>query len=158
MAQARAGLEIVVFDLGQQRFGLMIDDVERVLRAVALTPLPNAASLVEGLFCMAGAPIAVLDIRKRFGLPPKPIDVDDLLIVTRAGDRRVAIRAERGAGVVKIDPAGVRDAKSIAAMDPQISGVATLSDGVVLVHDPGAFLTQAEAVELDRLIPEPTTP
>jgi purine-binding chemotaxis protein CheW len=151
MVRAQAVLEIVVFELGRQRYGLMIDDVERVLRAVALTPLPNAPAIIEGLISVAGSPVAVLDIRKRFGLRPKPIDVDDVLIMTRAGDRQVAIRANRVIGVVKVDPADVRDAKTIAPMDPQIAGVATLPDGVVLLHDPRAFLTQAEAVDLARL-------
>jgi purine-binding chemotaxis protein CheW len=152
MAQAQAGLEIVVFELRRQRFGLRIDDVDRVLRAVALTPLPNAPAIVEGLISVAGAPVVVLDIRTRFGLRSTPIDVDDMLIITRVGDRRVAIRADRVIGLIKVDQADVREAKTIAPMAPQIVGVATLPSGVVLLHDPQAFLTQAEAVELAALM------
>jgi purine-binding chemotaxis protein CheW len=158
MAQAKAGLEIVVFDLGRQRFGLLAEDVERVLRAVALTPLPNAPAIVEGLISIAGAPVAVLDIRKRFSLGSKLIDVNDLLIITRAGERRVAVRADRALGVVKIDQADVRDAKAVAPMGPQIAGVVALPDGVVLIHNPQAFLTQAETIDLAKLIPEPVAP
>jgi purine-binding chemotaxis protein CheW len=159
MVQAQAVLEIVVFDLGQLRCGLVAADVERVVRAVTLTPLPNAPAIVEGLINIAGAPVAVLDIRKRFGLHLKPLEVDDVLVITHAGDRRVAIRADRVIGIIKIDPADIRDASTVAPMDPQIAGVAMLPDGVVLLHDPKAFLAQAEAIELDTLISaEPVAP
>ncbi len=151
MVRAQAVLEIVAFELGRQRCGLVVDDVERVIRAVALTPLPNAPAVIEGLISVAGVPVAVLDIRKRLGLSPKPIHVDDVLVITRAGDRRVAIRADRVLGLVKVDQTDVRAAKTIAAMDLQIAGVAMLPDGVVLLHDPQAFLTQAEAAELAKL-------
>lgn len=151
MAGAQATVEFVAFDLGRQRCGLIVADVERVLRAVALTPLPNAPTIVEGAINVAGAPVAVLDIRKRFGFRPKPMDVDDVLIVTRAGDRRVAIRADRASGIVKVDAADIHDVKTVAPMGAQVVGVATLPDGIILIHDPRAFLTQVEASELDRL-------
>ena len=156
MVEAQAALEIVVFALGQERFGLAVRDVERVLRAVASTPLPNAPAIVEGVVSLAGEPVAVLDLRGRFALPPKPVEITDMLIVTRAAGRRVAIRADRVAGVVKVAAADIRAAETVAPMAVQIAGVAMLPDGVVLLHDPDAFLTQSEAVELAALTTPPS--
>lgn len=159
MAKVQAGIEIVVFDIGRQRFGLAVDHVDRVLRAVALTPVPNAPAIVEGLINIAGTPLAALDLRKRFGLRAKPVDASDVLVVARAGGRKVAIRADRAMGVVKVGPAEVSDPRTILAGDVPIAGVAVLQDGLVLVQDPEAFLTQSEALELDRVMaPEAAAP
>lgn len=158
MAGRQASVEIVAFDLGRRRFGLIVDDVERVLRAVALTPVPNAPAVIEGLINVAGAPVAVMDLRKHLGLRPKSIDVDDVLIVTRASGRRVAIRADRAAGVLTVDAADVHDTAALGPMGPHLAGLAALPDGIMLIHDPRAFLTQAEATEIDRLICEPLAP
>ena len=156
MAGRQAIVEIVAFDLGRQRCGLIAADVERVLRAVAVTPLPNAPAVIEGLISIAGAPVAVVDFRKRLGLRPKSIELDDVLIVTRAGDRRVAIRADRAAGVIKVAAADIHDTTALGPLGTQVGaaqvvGVATLPDGIILIHDPQAFLTQAEAAELAGL-------
>jgi purine-binding chemotaxis protein CheW len=151
MAGSKAIVEIVAFDLGRLRCGLIAADVERVLRAVAMTPLPNAPAVIEGLISIAGSPVAVVDIRKRLGLRPKSIDLADVLIVTRAGDRRVAIRADRAAGVIKVAAADIHDATAVGPMAAQVVGVATLPDGIILIHDPRAFLTQAEAADLAGL-------
>lgn len=158
MAGSKGTVEIVALDLGRQRCGLIVADVERVLRAVASTPLPDAPAVIEGLISVAGAPVVVVDIRKRLGLRPRSIALDDVLVITRAGERRLAIRADRAAGVVKIPAADIHDATAVGAIGAQVAGVAMLPDGIILIHDPQAFLTQAEAAELDRLVGEPVAP
>jgi purine-binding chemotaxis protein CheW len=158
MAGSQATVEIVAFDLGRQRCGLMVADVERVLRAVALTPLPNAPAVIEGVISLAGAPVAVVDLRKRLGLPAKAIDLDEVLLVTRAGARRVAIRADRAVGLVKAAAADLHDTAEVGPMAAEIAGVVTLPDGILLLHDPRAFLTQAEAAALDRLALQSVAP
>lgn len=156
MVQVGTALEIVAFELDRQRFGLVVHDVERVLRAAASTPLPKAPAIVEGVLSLAGDPIPVLDLRARFELPSRPVGLTDMLIVTRAADRRVAIRADRVTGVIKVAAAAIREAKTVAPMAVQIAGVAVLPDGVVLLHDPAAFLTQSEAIELAKLTAAPS--
>jgi purine-binding chemotaxis protein CheW len=41
--------EILIFEVGGQRFGLSTADVRELLRAVTQTPLPRAPAIVEGV-------------------------------------------------------------------------------------------------------------
>ena len=147
-------LQLLSFEVDRQSFGLPLGGVERVLRAVASTPLPKAPPVIEGFINLGGAPVAVLDLRRRFDLAPKPVDLTDMLIVARAGDRRVAVRADRVMGVVKVDPEEVRDPARLTVMADPVAGLAVVADGVVLIQDPEAFLTHAEAIGLDRAMAE----
>jgi purine-binding chemotaxis protein CheW len=147
-------VQIVSFEMDRRRFGVPAAAVERLLRAAAVTPTPGAPDVVEGVLDLAGAPVAVLDLRRRFGLRRKPMALSDVLIVTRSTSRRIALRADRVIGMQTINQADLHPPAAVAPMALQIAGVALLPDGVVLVQDPDAFLTAAEGAELDAALAE----
>jgi purine-binding chemotaxis protein CheW len=90
-----------------------------------------------------------LDIRARFHQSPKEIDIHDHLILARAGDRQVALRVDRAVDLVRIPDKDVDRTAELMPGSEYIKGVARLSDGLVLIHDLGAFLTEAESADLD---------
>ena len=60
-------------DAGADRTGLVGAEVQQVVRAVTIAPLPRAPAIVEGVINLRGALIPVLDIRARFDLPAKKL-------------------------------------------------------------------------------------
>src|SRR5712691_9905367 len=84
-AVAQTPGDILLFEVGGQRYGLPVADVRELLRAVTLTALPGAPSIVEGAVNVRGTVVPVLDIRQRFRLPAKPPAHTDHLIVASAG-------------------------------------------------------------------------
>ena len=88
-------LEVVVFEVGGRRYGLLASDVRELVRVAALLPLPRAPAVVEGILNLRGRVVPVYDIRSRFGLPPKAVELTDHLIVAQAGERLVAVRVDR---------------------------------------------------------------
>jgi chemotaxis signal transduction protein len=122
---------------------------------VATTPAPKAPPVIAGMISVAGEPVAVLDLRRRLGQRPKPVALDDVLMLARVRGRRVAIRADRVTGIVEVDPADVRAAGRVTAMAAEVAGVVALPEGLLLINDPDAFLDEAEAAGLDRLAAGP---
>jgi purine-binding chemotaxis protein CheW len=88
-------LEILVFEVARQRFGVLSADVRELLRTVTVVPLPKAPAIVEGIIDVRGTIVPVLDIRSRFRLPGKAAEHSDHLLVARAGERLVALRVDR---------------------------------------------------------------
>ena len=144
-------MDVLVFHLNRQRYGLIGADVRQVLRAVTIAPLPRAPAIVEGFINLRGALVPVLDIRARFRLPAKPLAVTDHLIVATAGTRLVALRVDGTVDLMGIDPALIEDPAPLAANADLVAGVAKLPDGLVLIHDLRAFLSAAEADALDEV-------
>ena len=62
---------VIVFILDSQRFALPLDVVERVVRAAASDPLPNAPPIVRGVIDVGGEVLPLLSLRHRFGLPDR---------------------------------------------------------------------------------------
>jgi len=59
---------ILVFILDEQRYGLDLDAVDRVVRAVAVTLLPDAPEVVLGIINVQGRIVPVINMRNCFRL------------------------------------------------------------------------------------------
>jgi purine-binding chemotaxis protein CheW len=149
--------EVLVFELGGQKYGLPTLDVHELVRAVTITPLPNAPAFVEGVVDVRGRILPVLDIRARFRLPAKPLDPDDHFIVASAGPRGVILRVDRATHLALVDEASVRAAQALGSSATYVAGVARLDGGLVLIHDLTTFLSAAEDASLEAALRAPVT-
>ena len=61
--------QFVLFHLGETRFGVPILQVQRILRLIPITRVPNAPEFLEGVITYEGNAIAVVDLRKRLSFP-----------------------------------------------------------------------------------------
>jgi purine-binding chemotaxis protein CheW len=145
----RAELEILVFEVAGQRYGVEASAVVEITRAVAITPLPKAPPIVEGVINARGTVLPVLDIRRRFRLAAKSVEPSDHLVVARAAERTVVLRVDRVHALAKVDPSDVETGKHVVPRSEYVAGIAKLASGLVLVHDLATFLTQAEAIDID---------
>ncbi|MFQ5632726.1 MAG: chemotaxis protein CheW, partial [bacterium] len=59
----------LVFTIDDQQFGLPMSQVERIIRAVEVRPVPEAPDYINGVINMQGRVIPVVNLRKRFRLP-----------------------------------------------------------------------------------------
>jgi purine-binding chemotaxis protein CheW len=149
-----AELDVLLFELAEQRFALRLADVLEVVRAVALRPLPNAPAVVEGIIDVRGDIVPVLDIRARFGLAPKPIALTDHFVLGSAGARRLALRVDRATDMARVPFLDVHDAVNLPRGVAHIAGVASLPDGLVLLNDLPSFLFALESEQLDAALAE----
>lgn len=155
MSQPR---EVLLFLLEGQRYALPVEDVRELVRAVRLTPLPRAPQVVEGLLNLRGELLPVLDMRRRFRLPARPLSSSDHLVVAQAGPRRVALRVDRAESLLSLEAeqldASPRELPGVG----YVAGALKLPDGLVLLHDLRTFLSEAEALELEEALAEEGAP
>jgi purine-binding chemotaxis protein CheW len=142
-------VDVVVFTLGGHRFGVPAYLVHRLLRAVAITKVPRAPAILEGIIDVRGRIVPVLDVRRRFGLEAKAVALSDHLILADAGGRLVALRADAATDLLRV-PAAAIEAASVAVPEaPYIAGIAKLEEGIVLIYDLPRFLDAPEAAAID---------
>lgn len=144
---------VLVFGVDQQRYALPAASVREIVRAVAITPLPDAPRSVEGVIDFRGTVVPVLDVRLRFGLAAHPVVPTELLIIADASDRLVALRCHRDAAVRLLLPAEIESGDQDFSRSPFVAGLARLPDGLVVIHDLAAFMSEAEAASLERALP-----
>lgn len=143
---------LVVFTLDEQQYALRLPVVERVIPAVAITPLPHAPDTVLGVINVRGRILPVLDIRKRSGLPAHDIRLSDQFIVAHTARRPVALVVDSVSAVLTPAPHSVTAAGQILPGTAYVAGVVKLGDGMIVIHDLDQFLSLDEEETLDRAL------
>jgi purine-binding chemotaxis protein CheW len=139
----------VVFSLDNGRYALPLASTTRIVRAAEITPLPAAPTHVLGAINVAGEVLPVFNVRRRFGLPERPLAPADHLLIARTGERTVVLPIDAPAGVIDYPEAAMVDAARITSDLAHIRGVLPLEDGLVLIHDLGQFLSATETLQLE---------
>ena len=137
--------KIIVFTLDGQRCGIPLEAVERVVAMVEITPLPGVPAFVCGVINVQGEIVPVVDLRRRFGLPERRIELDDQLIITRFSGRCMALMADTTQGVCACRQEEVTSADDILSGLPFLAGIARLCDGLILIHDLEQLLSSQES-------------
>jgi purine-binding chemotaxis protein CheW len=142
-------MQFVVFRLDKQRYALPLTAVERVVRAVEVTPLPNAPPIVLGAIDFHGRVLPVLDVRRRFLLPERQVRHEDWFLLARLTRYTVVLAVDESEGVIERSDDDIVVSTRIAPGLDHFPGVVRLDDGLVLIHDLERFLSLDEARTLD---------
>lgn len=92
----------VIFQVGDGEYALPASDVVQLESWSGATRVPGAAPWVVGLVHLRGAAVPVVDLRARFGLPPREPTVDERIVVIRRGDKAVGLKVDRAREVVSL--------------------------------------------------------
>jgi purine-binding chemotaxis protein CheW len=145
-------LDLLMLELAGARYALELASVREVVRAVFITPLPDAPAVIEGIIDVRGEVVPVYDLRLRFGLPARALHPDEVLVTAWTGSRRVAMRCERADWLGGVPAASVTEAVDLQLRSSRLAGVIQLEDGLVLIHDLSSFLEESEAESLDEAL------
>lgn len=61
-------LQVVVFRLGEEEYGLLIDQIKEVVLTPAITRMPQTPAYIKGVANIRGNVMAILDLAVRFGI------------------------------------------------------------------------------------------
>ncbi len=142
----------VIFHLDELRIALTLSAVTRVVRAVFLTPLPEAPDGVLGMINVRGRVIPVLDLRRRFRLPPRDMTPADRFVIAHTARRAVALVADAVTGVIEYPVAAIVAANDILPGIGPVAGVVRLGGELLLIHDLDRFLSLDEEQRLDEAL------
>ena len=145
-------IPLVVLTIGEQRYALHLSAVDRVVQAVEITPLPVAPPSVLGIINVHGRLLPVLNLRYRFHLADRDLDVDDQFILAHTARRKVVLVVDRVLNIVEIPAQEIVSPEQIFPALEQIEGVVKLADGLVLIHDLDTFLSHEEEQALDSAL------
>lgn len=127
------------------RVAFPLQDIDRVLRAVAVAPVPGASACVLGLVNVAGEAVPTYDMRTLLGLPRRQVQPADRMVLTK-GRGRFAFMADSVLGVVDAEAAVPSCAFSLGAAG--VRGVARTAGDLVVVHDLKRFMALERAIAL----------
>jgi purine-binding chemotaxis protein CheW len=95
-------LDLLVFSLGEERYGIELDHVLEVIPFRGLTPVPCTPPVVLGVANHRGQILPVMDLRQILELAGKGATNDGRIVAVQAGGMTFGIFAETVAGTVRM--------------------------------------------------------
>lgn len=130
-------LQLVTFSIGEEEFGVNILKVQEINRTMEITKVPRSPEFVEGVINLRGKVIPIIDLRRRFGLVPKPEDKDTRIIVIEINSVIVGFVVDAVSEVLRIPASTVEPPPPVVAgvESDYISGVGQLKDRLLIMLD-----------------------
>lgn len=137
-------VDAVAFELDDLRGAISTQPVVEILHAVAYRPIAGQPPFVPGVIDVRGAVIPLMDMRARFGRPVRPLSPEHRFIVVNTHGRPLAMWVDRVIGILTYDPDSLIGAEGLIVGTRSFAGILRTSDGLVVIHDPEAFISESE--------------
>ncbi len=140
------GLQMVIFTLHGQYYGIDIAEVESIIKMQSITRLPQVARYTIGLTNLRGKVLPVFSLRRRFGLPDQEENKDSRIVVIRLERGEAGLLVDSVSEVSTILRENIAPAPDIATSSANryIQGIARLEDRLVILPDLNRMIEAAE--------------
>lgn len=108
--------QLCTFRIGEEDYAVDIMRVREIIQPLPITPVPRAPAFVEGVVRLRGEVIPVVDVRKRFGLPPSPPTRKTKFLVVHVAGRRLGLVVDEVCEVLRLPRAEIRPAPALVGL------------------------------------------
>ena len=156
MKQELQEIQVACLKMGDGLYAVDIMRIREIIRVPKLAPLPRALPFVEGVINLRGSVIPVVDLRKRFGVPPSEQTESARLLILSIAGQPLALMVDEVTEMITIPlrelkppPRGVR----IVGAEYMV-GLCLVREVPVMLLNIDALLTFQEKAELGFLSPQ----
>src|SRR5512136_2753016 len=115
--KARSGdeLQLVVFNIGPEEFGVEIMNVQEIIRMTNITKIPQASGFVKGIINLRGKIIVVINLNVIMGMASKENDENTRIIVADIGETVMGFIVDSVSEVIRLPSSSVEPAPAVIA-------------------------------------------
>jgi len=142
--------QFVIYQLANEQFGIDIDAVESIIKMQEIAAIPQAPEFVEGVTNLRGEVLPVIDLRKRFEIPPSENLDETRIIVVEIDGQHVGMIVDAVTEVLTLndDTIELPSKLVIGGNVDFITGIAKVEDQLVTIIDLRKVLQSEETLEL----------
>jgi len=127
-------VQLVGFVIGDEEYAVPILSIQEIIKPFPWTRVPQVPKYVLGVFNLRGSVIPLIDLRTKFGLPPKKQSEDTRFIVMRNGDDVAGCVIDRLTMAIRIKKENVGPPPdTVNGDDTIIDGVGKQADKIITI-------------------------
>jgi purine-binding chemotaxis protein CheW len=145
---------IVVLYLERQAYGLPVSAVEEILPLSRLARPAGAPSILAGILDVGGEPVAVLDMRRLFGLPDGEFTPETLILRLKGSEPPIGVAVDRVSEIASVRDDEIVPLGEGCAVNDCVTGVVRRdAENVLLLNAERLVLAQERRrlADLDAL-------
>jgi len=142
--QKEREVQLVIFRLSQEFYGLGIDVVQEIVTRREVTRLPSAPPFVSGIINLRGRVIPVIDLGMRLGLARSEDGDATRIMVVEIAERVVGFVVDEVSEVLRVPLEQIDSPEAIMTgnVPTLLRGVAKVDERLVLLLDPLHLLAE----------------
>lgn len=146
--------QLVIFELGNEQFGIDIESVEGINKILDITRVPQAPSCVEGIANLRGQIIPVVDLHKRFGLAEQEHTNETRIVVASMDGVKIGMVVSAVSEVLTIDDKVIEPPPPMMSNinSEYIVGVAKIDKRLVILLDLAKVLSADEKAQVAKVV------
>ena len=149
--------QLVGFRLDDADYAIAITKIREIILMKPITRLPQVPPSIEGLINLRGTVIPIVNLRKRFGLAPRPFDDETRTIVVTVHEKTIGCIVDEVTQVIRVSADQVQPVPiaMTAVAKRYIAGLARIEERLVIILDIEKLFGPDE-IELDPAsVPHP---
>lgn len=134
--------QLIVFRLGDEEFGLMIDQIKEVVITPPITKVPLSPSYIKGVANIRGNIIAIIDMEERFGFKKDEEgsrDKSNFTLVVESEDLKMGILSREVPNTLAVPTESIEQSPNIISEQSSeknyIKGIVKINNRLIILVD-----------------------
>lgn len=143
--------QLVVFEVGDESFGIDISLVQEIIRMQPITEVPKAPMYVKGVINLRGKVIPIIDLRERFGFATGEETKATRIVVVNVLGNTVGMIVDAVSEVLRLPTDAIEPPSTIVESigSQYLKGIGKLEDRLIILLDLDKLLVEMGATPLN---------
>jgi len=144
-------VQLVVFDLGGEEYGLGITEVKEIVKTGEITYVPNTPDFIRGIINLRGKMVVVMDMKNRFMIEREDEWKGKHIIIIERGENTYGLMVDEVSEVLRLPEDAIKEAPEIITTRihaDYLKGVGTLEDRLIIVLNLDKVLAEDDLAKL----------
>jgi purine-binding chemotaxis protein CheW len=143
-------IQLVIFNLGRETFGVDISAVEGIIKMQPIVSIPQSPEFVEGVTNLRGKVIPVIDLRKRLSVSASALTKESRIVIINLNKSTVGMIVDSVNEVLRISDDTIEQTPTMvkSVNSEFVKGIAKVNNMLVILLDMTLILTRDEQVSL----------
>jgi len=143
----------LTFFVEGEQYGIDISKIKEIIAPITITHIPKTPIFVKGVINLRGSIIPVVDIRLKFNMPEKEIDIETAIIIYEINKTSIGFIVDNVEDVLVIDSKNISEPPSFGSnIDTSfIENVAEVDNDVIMLLNLEKIFEAEELLNISKL-------
>lgn len=143
----------LTFFVEEEQYGIDISRIKEIIAPINITHIPKTPNYLKGVINLRGTIIPVVDIRLKFGMAEKEMDVDTAIIIYEVNKASIGFIVDQVEDVLSLDESHISEAPRFGAnIDTSfIDSVAEVDKNVIMLLNLEKIFEAEELLDISKL-------
>jgi len=146
-------LQIIVFQIGTERYGTFVQHVQSIEKMLAITSVPKTLSFIKGVMNLRGVVVPVVDLRERFGFQAIAATDETRIVVVNVAEMTVGLIVDAVTDVTTFNESQLEPAPAVVGgiQAVYLQGVVRVGEQLMVLLNLERILSDAQVKQLEEV-------